>query len=109
MFFSFDRDFQVRKPWPGVSQYVVWGDKIMLVYVFMGANMSAPPHSHPHEQLVTIIEGEISFTVGDETQSLKSKDAVLVPSNVMHSAIAGSNGCLTVDIFSPPREEFKTT
>lgn len=109
MFFAFKRDFRKRKPWPGVEQYVVWGNNIMLVYAFIGANKSAPQHNHPHEQLVTIIEGEISFTVGDETKSMKAKDVVTVPSNIMHSAIAGPNGCVTVEIFSPPREEFKTT
>ena len=68
-----------------------------------------PLHNHPHEQLLIVIEGELSFTVGDETRLMKPKDAVVIPPNVMHGGTTESNGCVIVDIFSPPREDYKTT
>ena len=30
MFFTFPKDFRARKPLPGLAQYLVWGDKVML-------------------------------------------------------------------------------
>lgn len=109
MFFTFPKDFRVRKPLPGVTQYLVWGDKIMLSYTPLEPNVSLPLHNHPQEQLMIVIDGELSFTDGDETRHMKPNDAALFPPNVMHGGTAGPNGCVFMDIFSPPREDFKTT
>lgn len=109
MFFEFPRDFRVRKPAPGFTQHLVWGDKMMLSYAPFEPNISVPLHNHPHEQLVMVIQGEFSFTVGDETRLLKPNDVALVPSNAMHCGTSGPQGSVVVDIFSPPREDYKVS
>ena len=82
---------------------------MMLMYGFFESNVTAPLHNHPHEQLATVIKGEASFTLGSETRSMKPNDAVLIPLDVKHGATAGPNGCVTVEVFSPPREDYQTT
>ena len=37
---------------------------------------------------------------------IKQGDAYLVPSGVVHRAVATSGKALALDIFSPPREDF---
>jgi len=108
MFFNFTENFKVRKPESGMTQYIVWGKNIMLMYAFLEKDVSAPLHNHPNEQICTVIRGELSFTLGDETRLMKPNDAVLVPPNMKHGAKAGPNGCVTVEVFCPPREDYKS-
>ncbi len=42
---------------------------------------------------------------GDE-RNLQPGDAYAIPGGVPHRAIGGPNGCLVLDAFNPPREEY---
>ena len=64
-------------------------------------------HSHPHEQLVYIIEGTGKFALGKETFDVGPGDIFLAPPNVPHGLIVtGKKKMINLDIFSPIREDF---
>lgn len=109
MFFNFPTDFKLRELAPKVNTHLVWGDKIMLSYVRIEPNHPLPPlHTHPHEQMGIVIEGEITLTIGQETRKLKKGDAFWVPPNTPHGlAASAKKKAIVLDVFSPPREEFK--
>jgi len=107
MFCSFPDDFVVRKPFAEITQYVAWGDRLMLSYATFEPGALVPLHNHPHEQLTVVIEGELTLTVGDRTKLMKPRDVAVVPADVMHSVVVGSSGAVAIDVFSPPREDYK--
>ena len=55
-----------------------------------------------------VVEGELDFTIGNETRRLKSGDSYIIPGNVPHGCAACAGHALVLDIFSPVREEYKT-
>lgn len=63
------------------------------------------PHNHPHVQTTYVMSGRFEFTVGDDTQILEPGDAMLIPSNVVHSCVALEAGRL-IDAFTPRRDDF---
>lgn len=65
-----------------------------------------PAHSHIHEQTSQVTKGKLEMTIGNETFVLEPGKFVVIPSNVMHSAIALTD-CLVTDTFFPIREEYK--
>jgi quercetin dioxygenase-like cupin family protein len=65
-----------------------------------------PPHSHPHEQITYVAEGEIEFLKGEEKHLLSKNDLILIPSGVPHCIRLISNQAKLIDSFSPVREEF---
>jgi quercetin dioxygenase-like cupin family protein len=64
-----------------------------------------PTHKHPHEQISCVIEGKYKVKIGGKEYIVEKGDSYLVPSNVEHSQHAIEK-TLTLDIFSPPREEY---
>jgi quercetin dioxygenase-like cupin family protein len=65
------------------------------------------PHSHPHEQLVYIIQGTVDFHIGDEVLRLGAGQLVRVPPGVMHHAVVvGSEPVINLDVFTPARPEY---
>ena len=92
---------------PGASIQPVWGEKVMMVYVTLENGSEVPLHRHPHEQMGMGLEGELEMTIDGEKKVVKKGEAYLVPSNVEHSAVANRGRAMVLDIFSPPREDYK--
>jgi quercetin dioxygenase-like cupin family protein len=66
-----------------------------------------PPHSHPHEQISYVAEGEIMFFCeGEQDQHLKAGDMFAVPSGKKHTIRLLTDRARLVDSFHPLREDF---
>jgi quercetin dioxygenase-like cupin family protein len=63
-------------------------------------------HSHPHEQVTNVLEGQFEFTIDGETRLLGPGSVAVVPSNKVHSGRAVTD-CLILDVFSPVREDYR--
>ncbi len=68
-----------------------------------------PPHSHPHEQITYVAEGEIYFCVENEKHHLRAGDLFTVPGDVPHSVQLLTARVRLVDTFTPIREDFLTS
>ena len=83
------------------------GERMMLIEVTLAQGAVVPLHTHPHEQIGYLASGRLLFEVGDERRELSAGDSWLVPSNVPHQVTA-LEPSVAVDVFSPPREEYRT-
>ena len=92
---------------PGITLRPMWGDKIMMSLVEIAPNAEVPRHTHPHEQAGLVLQGEFDFTIGGETRRVKQGDAYVIPGGVEHHVVGAKGWALALDIFSPPREEYK--
>jgi quercetin dioxygenase-like cupin family protein len=92
---------------PGVEAHVVWGSRLMLSVVYLQPHAQVDEHSHPHEQMGMVLEGRAEFTIGGETRVLGPGDMYLMPSGVRHKVIAFDAPVRAIDVFNPPREEYK--
>ena len=98
----------VRKEiFEGVSIRVAWGEKMMMSFVDLMPYSIVPHHSHPHEQMGFVLKGNFELTIVEERRLLKEGDAYLIPSGVGHSIKAQAIKSRTLEIFCPPREEYK--
>ncbi|HUG15316.1 MAG TPA: cupin domain-containing protein [Thermomicrobiales bacterium] len=93
-------------PAPGIVMNVMAGGRMMANWVRIEPEASVPTHAHPHEQIGLVLEGEIHMTIANETRILVPGHAYTIPGNLPHAAVAGAQGCLVLDIFSPIRQEY---
>lgn len=92
---------------PGVlRRTLVWGERLMVLHNTFAAGARVPLHGHPQEQITHVIEGTLEITVDDTVYKLSPGDSMLIPSEAQHDTRALVES-LVLDIFSPPREEFK--
>ena len=97
-----------REIFPGVTIRTTWGESLMLSFVqFHHADALVPIHTHPHEQMGTGLEGEFELIIDGEARSIRAGDAYLIPSSVPHSARSLNGPARALDVFSPPREDYK--
>lgn len=108
MFYSFPKDFQAVKPKPGITMYQINGNKMMISLAIKDADVDAisgKPHKHDsQENIMIVLKGEVSFSVGGETRICKARDAVIIPPGVMHSTDPGIGESEVLQIYCPPYE-----
>lgn len=97
-----------REMAPGVNLRTMWGDKIMMSLVEIAPEAVVPSHTHPHEQAGMVVSGEFEFTIGGETKTVKQGDAYVIPGGVEHGVVGSAGWSLALDIFSPPRDDYKS-
>ncbi len=93
----------------GVERRTAHTEHLMIVIVdFSGGPMAEPdpPHSHPHEQVTYVAEGEILFFLEGQPQRLCAGDAFVVPSGKLHTIQTLTEKARLVDSFTPIREDF---
>jgi quercetin dioxygenase-like cupin family protein len=92
---------------PGVVRRTMSiSERMMLIDVVLEKGAVVPFHSHPHEQIGYLASGRVLFELGDERRELGPGDSWLVPPNVLHQVTA-LEPSLAIDVFSPPREEYR--
>jgi len=91
----------------GISTRIFSGEQAMLSIVSIEANSKGKIHSHPEEQWGFLLEGSGIRIQGNEQIEIKKGDFWQTPGGVEHGIIGGPNGAKILDIFSPPRNEYK--
>ena len=83
------------------------GDKIMLSLVEFQPRSVVERHSHPHEQMGLLLEGELTFTIGSETTVVSPGQMWRIPGGVEHKVVAGDQPARALDVFHPVREDYR--
>jgi quercetin dioxygenase-like cupin family protein len=84
----------------------IQGDRITMAVVELAPDAIVPGHQHEAEQLGMVIEGSVTFTVGDERRELGPGGTWRIPSNVPHQVTTGPAGATVIDLFAPPRVDW---
>jgi quercetin dioxygenase-like cupin family protein len=91
----------------GINTRIFAGDNVMLSVVRIDPNTEGTLHSHPEEQWGLVLEGECVRIQNGQDVPAKAGDFWCTRGGVEHSVRTGDQACVVLDIFSPPREEYK--
>ena len=97
-----------RKLAEGITARIFPGDRAMISVVRIAPRSQGTPHSHPEEQWGVLLEGECVRIQGGEEVAVKAGDFWRTPGGVEHGVRTGDVGAVVLDVFAPPREEYKT-
>jgi quercetin dioxygenase-like cupin family protein len=105
-YFLTKSDCFAKEVFPGVCIFTAHGAHAMISLVEMQPHSVVEPHSHPHEQLGLLIEGEGEFTIGEETRHVCAGDMWRIPGGVLHTLTCGDQPIRAIDVFYPIREDY---
>ena len=95
-----------QRIWDGVAGRTVHGERVTFSLIELDPGVTVPEHSHENEQVGIVIEGSLTFTVDDETRELGPGQAWCITGHAPHSVVAGPDGAVVVEVFSPVREDW---
>ncbi len=96
-----------RKLGEGLNANIFPGEKVMLSVVRMDPNSVGSVHSHPEEQWGVLLEGKCTRIQAGEGIEANAGDFWYTPGGVEHTVRTGASSAVILDIFSPPRDEYK--
>lgn len=91
----------------GVDARVFPGEQAMVSVVTIAPGHKGKLHSHPEEQWGVLLQGGGTRTQGGEEIAVGEGDFWCTPGNVEHTFEAGPDGATVLDVFAPPREEYR--
>jgi len=92
---------------PGVRIQTCAAEAMMLSVVDLEPHAVVEEHSHPHEQVGMLLQGQAIFFIGSEQKTLQAGDMWRIPSGVKHKVIALDGPVRALDIFHPIREDYR--
>jgi quercetin dioxygenase-like cupin family protein len=85
---------------------LVHTDRVTHSWVDVSAGATFPEHQHPHEQIVTVLEGELELVVEGVTHRLTPGVVFVIPPDARHSG-RGVTACRVLDAFAPARDDYR--
>lgn len=99
-------DLEVEDLGNGVSRRILaYNENLMAVEVIFEEGAVGAIHTHPHEQITYVIDGEFEFNIDGNKTILKAGDSTFKEPNIPHGAVCLKKGRL-LDIFTPCRKDF---
>jgi quercetin dioxygenase-like cupin family protein len=82
------------------------GERITLAVVELAPGAVVPEHRHAQEQLGICVKGSVRFRIGEEVRDLGPGGTWRIASGVPHEVVAGPEGSVAIDVFSPTRDDW---
>ncbi len=97
---------EAREIMPGFRGHFVHSEHTTHVFWDATEGASVPDHSHPHEQIVNMLEGTLELVVDGTKHVLSAGDVLVIEGGQVHGGVART-ACKILDVFSPVREEYR--
>jgi quercetin dioxygenase-like cupin family protein len=96
----------VMTPEGAERRVLSYGGNMMLVQFTFAAGVTAPMHSHPHEQIGYVVSGTLDLLMESHAPTrLTAGSSYYVAPNVRHGIVTHEPTVL-LDCFTPIREDF---
>ena len=99
-------DMARKEPIPGFVGRFATGVTMTSVSWVIAAGSELPEHSHPHEQVAHVLDGEFEMTIEGQTRRLGPGMVAFIPPNATHSGRAVT-ACRIIDVFHPVRDDYR--
>ncbi len=89
----------------GITLKAIYGEKCSVSFLELPPFSSIPAHHHENEQIGIVLEGELEYTIGDETKTCRNGTTFVIPPNIVHSGtVVSEKPAKVIDFFTPSRK-----
>jgi quercetin dioxygenase-like cupin family protein len=99
-------DIVPKHPADGVEVRVIHGERMTVAFFTIASGSEVPEHAHPHEQIGTVLKGEMQLSIAGEKQIVTTGGAYHIPSSAIHSGSCLKGPAEVIEVFSPVREDW---
>ncbi|HWR15347.1 MAG TPA: cupin domain-containing protein [Terriglobales bacterium] len=102
----YQKQITSTNPEPGLTRRVgAHNDKLFLAEHRMEKGWVGARHSHPHDQVVYIVQGHLKVSCGEQNFEVRTGESFVVRGGVEHQA-AALEPSVVIDVFTPCRLDY---
>ena len=90
---------------PSIGRRMLHTETMTVAWITLAKGALVPRHQHPNEQIATVLEGRLRFSVDGEEIVAATGESVPLAANVPHEVEALEES-VVLDVFSPVREDW---
>ena len=91
---------------PRITRQVIHSEQMTIARLELQKGGVVPEHHHVNEQVSMVERGALKFFIGGREQVVRTGEVLAIPPNVPH-AVEVLEDSVVVDVFSPPRDDWK--
>lgn len=91
----------------GSYSHLIFGKNAIISFLTMKAGSTFELHSHPEEQIMIVTSGYCDEVIKDKMYRVTEGDVIHLASNLKHGAFVRDVDCKAIDIFVPPRDDYR--
>ena len=91
-----------------VRRRFVSGEKMTIALVTFEPHSATEAHRHENEQFAFVLSGRLEFQVEGVPVVVQGGEVMHLASNEWHGARSLEEPAVVLDVFSPPRDDWKT-
>jgi quercetin dioxygenase-like cupin family protein len=95
------------EPAPGQVIFAAECEQTTLTIMEFQPHVVTAEHSHPHEQVGYLIEGEAEYVIDGQSYPVRAGQMWRLPGGVRHQVKVGPRPLRVVEVFYPVREDFR--
>lgn len=99
------KNIKEREIFPGYKAKFIHSENMTFAHWTIEEGASFTEHSHPHEQVLSMLEGKLEIKVGKDTKIIEPGDIVVIPPNMPHKGKALKK-VRAIDVFYPVRQDY---
>jgi len=84
---------------------IITGEKMMFVFFNLAPGSVVPEHSHPHNQIGTVLKGSVELNIAGKKKFVTAGWAYHIPVDVVHSGKTQDEPTEVIEVFAPVRED----
>ena len=95
-----------REILPGCRARLLHSQHLTFAFWELDAGAIIPEHSHLHEQVATMLAGEMELALAGETKLVLPGQVAVIPPHTKH-AVRAETACRVLDVFYPIRDDYR--
>jgi len=90
----------------GAHSHILTGEKMTLSFAHLQAGSYFPVHTHPYEQMMVVLKGELDAVLEGKLYKMSPGDVIFFPEGSQHGAQMRDVDCEILDVFTPARPDY---
>ena len=90
----------------GAHSHIMTGEKMTLSFAHLQAGSYFPVHTHPYEQMMVVLKGELDAVLEGKLFKMGPGDVIFFAEGSKHGAQMRDVDCEILDVFTPARPDY---
>lgn len=105
MIYRYPGDYIKKELYPGVTAIDIEGELMMIRKTTLEPGSYLPYGTYPREKMGYVVEGKLTYMIGDECRIIEAGHAFLIPPDTGHGGFVHDRAAILIEAYVNPGKD----